>query len=260
MKLLFVSAALSLVASSVYAADAVAVEDVAAIAPTTFSWTGGYVGINAGYAGGKFKNDISGYLVPIPDGARLIRPTGLAGIWDLTANGFVGGVQAGYNWQLSNGFVLGAEADFQGSTLKSKETGSEGNNFFTANSEFTTKVQWWSTVRARLGYTPVERLLVYGTGGLAYGKIKTSYNYNFEYLDDDISSNPSFSTSKTRAGWTVGAGAEYAITSNWTLKSEYLYTDLGTAKMSALMRPFGEGDINSEVKFHTVRVGLNYKF
>lgn len=260
MKLLILCAAMSLAATSAYAADTIVEEEVAAITPNTFSWTGGYIGINAGYAGGKFKNDISGYLEPIPEGARLTRPTGLAGLWDLTASGFVGGVQAGYNWQLRNGLVLGAEADFQGATLKSKDTGSDRNSSFFENSELTTKVQWWGTVRARLGYTPVERLLVYGTGGLAYGKVKTSYNYNHEYIDFDISSHPSFSTSKTKAGWTVGAGAEYAITGNWTLKSEYLYTDLGTAKMSALMRPFGEGDINSKVKFHTVRVGLNYKF
>ncbi|MCH4538747.1 outer membrane protein [Ochrobactrum sp. A-1] len=133
---------------------------------------------------------------------------------DVTSSGFVGGVQAGYNWQFDNGFVLGAEADFQGSNLKGEvKFNADGLGEIKAG----TKVEWFGTVRARLGYTATERLLVYGTGGLAYGKVKS-------YVDlGEIG----ISSSKTRAGWTIGGGAEYAITNNWTLKSEYLYTDLG---------------------------------
>ncbi|MDM7900793.1 porin family protein, partial [Brucella melitensis] len=152
-----------------------------------------------------------------------------SGSLDVTASGFVGGVQAGYNWQLANGLVLGGEADFQGSTVKSKlvdngdlsDIGVAGNLSGDESFGLETKVQWFGTVRARLGFTPTERLMVYGTGGLAYGKVKTSLS---AYDDGE-----SFSAgnSKTKAGWTLGAGVEYAVTNNWTLKSEYLYTDLG---------------------------------
>jgi len=256
MKLLLISAAMSLIVSSAYAADAIVAEEVAVIAPDTFSWTGGYLGINAGYAGGKFKSDFDNFSIATR--ARAVAPYELDGSWEDNASGFVGGVQAGYNWQFENGFVLGAEADFQGSTLKSKNSGSDGSAFFNESSEITTKVQWWGTVRARLGYAATERFLVYGTGGLAYGKIKTSYNYSQSF--DEFNSELGFSTSKTKAGWTIGGGAEYAITNNWTFKSEYLYTDLGTAKGKVNLYDFAESDVSSKVKFHTVRVGLNYKF
>lgn len=263
MRALFTTAALLLVASNAYAADAVVADEVAVIAPDTFSWTGGYIGINAGYAGGKFKSHYEDTTVFIPNGVALrsaVAPYELGGSWEDNASGFVGGVQAGYNWQFQNGLVLGAEADFQGSTLKSKTSGSDDFGFGRENSELTTKVQWWGTVRARLGYTPTDRFLVYGTAGLAYGKVKTSYNYNEDYGEGETYSE-SFSSSKTKAGWTVGAGAEYAITNNWTLKSEYLYTDLGKARGQVSFNDYyNTYDFESKIKFHTVRVGLNYKF
>ena len=95
--------------------------------------------------------------------------------------------------------------------------------------------------------------MVYATGGVAYGKVET-------YGSIDIFGNGvGFSSSKTKVGYTVGAGAEYAINNNWTVKSEYLYTDLGKNKFT-----LGNDDLNANVEaksaFHTVRVGLNYKF
>ncbi|OZV71192.1 hypothetical protein BI319_00070 [Brucella melitensis] len=186
----------------------------------------------------------------------------LSGSLDVTASGFVGGVQAGYNWQLANGLVLGGEADFQGSTVKSKlvdngdlsDIGVAGNLSGDESFGLETKVQWFGTVRARLGFTPTERLMVYGTGGLAYGKVKTSLS---AYDDGE-----SFSAgnSKTKAGWTLGAGVEYAVTNNWTLKSEYLYTDLGKRSFNYIDEENVNINMENKVNFHTVRLGLNYKF
>nr|WP_247642942.1 outer membrane protein [Brucella sp. 63/311] len=185
-----------------------------------------------------------------------------SGSLDVTASGFVGGVQAGYNWQLANGLVLGGEADFQGSTVKSKlvdngdlsDIGVAGNLNGDESFGLETKVQWFGTVRARLGFTPTERLMVYGTGGLAYGKVKTSLS---AYDDGE-----SFSAgnSKTKAGWTLGAGVEYAVTNNWTLKSEYLYTDLGKRSFNYIDEENVNINMENKVNFHTVRLGLNYKF
>jgi outer membrane immunogenic protein len=93
--------------------------------------------------------------------------------------------------------------------------------------------------------------MVYATGGVAYGKVKTYVNAPFD---------EGSSLSDTRVGYTVGAGAEYALTNNVTLKTEYLYTDLGKLKFNV------SDDIDTVVhgaaksQFHTVRVGLNYKF
>ncbi|MGO1164045.1 outer membrane protein [Brucella sp. C7-11G] len=243
MKIILTSVALALASTSAYAADAIAYEEpVAVVVADTFSWTGGYIGINAGYAGGKFKHPFS--ITQQVDDEFFATSDGSL---DVTSSGFVGGVQAGYNYQFENGFVLGAEADFQGSNVKG-EVKFNADNF--GELKAGTKVEWFGTVRARLGYTATERLLVYGTGGLAYGKVKSYADFG----DEGISS------SKTKAGWTVGGGAEYAITNNWTLKSEYLYTDLGKRNLIDISEDGNSFSLDNKVKFHTVRVGLNYKF
>ena len=218
MKQLLLATALVLATGTAYAADVLQEAPVAA----SFDWTGAYIGVNAGGGFGTFKLDPTG---------------GGPGGFDLSASGFLGGVQAGYNWQVGQ-FVYGVEADFQGSDVKGELS--------IGGPSLETKVDWFGTVRARIGYTPVDRFLVYGTGGLAYGH---------EKLDISGLGGPSFS--KTKVGWTVGAGAEYAITNNWSLKSEYLYTDLGKTTFD-LPGPGPDADV--KVPFHTVRVGLNYKF
>ncbi|TPL35997.1 outer membrane protein [Mesorhizobium sp. B2-4-6] len=213
MKQLLLATALVLATGTAYAADVLQEAPVAA----SYDWTGAYIGVNAGGGFGTFKLSPSG---------------GGPGSIDLSASGFLGGVQAGYNWQ-SGQMVYGVEADFQGSDVKGELS--------VGGPSIETKVDWFGTLRARIGFTPVDRFMVYGTGGLAYGHEKISA--------------PGVDLSKTKVGWTVGAGAEYAINTNWTLKSEYLYTDLGKATFTT-----GGSGIDVKVPFHTVRVGLNYKF
>ena len=226
MKYTTLAAALLLSSTSAFAADAIVYNEPApVVVADTFSWTGGYIGLNAGYAGGKFKyNDYAG------NSAKD------------NASGFLGGVQAGYNWQFDQA-IVGIETDFQGGNLKSDAEVSFNGQ--TAGAE--AKVNWFGTTRVRLGYTPVDRFMVYATGGVAYGKVKAS-------AFDGVNS---YSQSDTKVGYTVGAGAEYALTNNVTLKSEYLYTDLGKLKLDDV-----NGNRFGEVKapFHTVRVGVNYKF
>lgn len=258
-------------ASSAYAADIVVVsEPVAPVVPDTFSWTGGYIGINAGYAGGKFKHPVT--VVPTepvppvnptepelePDPVEpepLIfamappSPSSIDTSVDVTSSGFIGGIQAGYNWQFDR-TVIGIETDIQASNLKGEISGSIDDVFgFEAGS----KINWLGTTRVRVGYLPTERFMLYATGGVAYGQVKTygSISGGGETVG--------FSNSKTRVGYTVGAGAEYAFTDHWTLKSEYLYTDLGKTKFTL---PSDGVDVNvtSKTPFHTIRVGVNYKF
>ncbi|WP_420962479.1 outer membrane protein [Brucella sp. IR073] len=240
MKAVLLASVAALFATSAMAADAIVSEPTPpAAAVDTFSWTGGYIGLNAGYAGGKFKH-------PVTLTDELLGETLLSDSIDFDADGFVGGVQAGYNYQLGNGIVLGAEADFQGSTLKGDESELLGT---TLKGE--TKVEWFGTVRARLGYTPVERLLVYATGGLAYGKIKSSLSDGTDSISD----------SETKTGWTVGAGAEYALDNHWTVKGEYLYTDLGKRTLvDFTTADLYNLNVKNDVTFHTIRVGVNYKF
>jgi outer membrane immunogenic protein len=240
---LLASVAVLFVTTSAMAADAVVATEPTPVAADTFSWTGGYIGINAGYAGGKFKHP--GSLTDEVSGETLFSDSA-----NFDADGFIGGAQIGYNWQLDNRVVLGVEADFQGSSVKGDET----YDLAGVEAGIETKVEWFGTVRARLGYTPVDRLLVYATGGLAYGKVESSLS-----LSDGVDS-VSDSYSKTKAGWTVGAGAEYALDKNWTIKGEYLYTDLGKRTLIDYTDAGLNLNLKNDVQFHTIRVGLNYKF
>lgn len=220
-KVILAASAAVLISGTAMAADAIVYNEPAPVViANTFSWEGAYVGVNAGYGFGKMKED-----------EFSIKP-----------RGFVGGIQAGYNWQFDQ-IVAGIEADFQGSTMKKSVSFYDDAGDYEGDLEG--KVQWFGTVRGRLGADIAERTMLYGTAGLAYGKVK------LEAKDDTAY----YSASDTRAGWTAGAGVEHAFTDNVTLKTEYLYTDLGKVK-------FGDADDALKVKtnFHTVRVGVNYKF
>lgn len=218
MKYIFFSAALLLSSTSAFAADAIVNNEPvpAAIAADTFSWTGGYIGLNGGFGGGQFKSNEND------------------GNFKNSASGFLGGIQAGYNWQLDQA-IIGLETDIQASGVKSE--------IAIGNNALSIKNNWFGTTRARIGYTPVDRFMVYATGGVAYGKVKVE--------------NPGLAYSETRTGYTVGGGAEYALTDHVTLKSEYLYTDLGKFKVQDFN---GETLARFKAPIHTVRVGVNYKF
>jgi outer membrane immunogenic protein len=136
----------------------------------------------------------------------------------------------GYNYQWGQ-TVFGVEGDFDWSDAHGR-TGCVAGTCETKN-------RWLSTVRGRLGYA-VDRFMPYITGGAAFGDV----NANIPGVGSDRD---------TRAGWTVGAGAEYAFTPNWSVKAEYLYVDLGKLNCAAC---------GGNVKFNEniVRTGLNYKF
>ncbi|MDH6231061.1 outer membrane immunogenic protein [Mesorhizobium soli] len=211
----------TLLSTGAFAADIVSTEPAPEVIPV-FSWTGAYVGLNAGFGGGKFKHEMPG--------------SGMS--FNPQSSGFVGGVQVGYNYQIDQ-WVVGAEADFQGASIK-------GETEFDSGAKLGTKLDWYGTVRARAGVLANDRLLVYATGGLAYGRTKT----HMEAPDAGVSD------SKTKAGWTVGAGVEYAVTDHVSLKTEYAYTDLGKARV---FDSLGSG-LDRKVNFHTVKFGINYKF
>lgn len=188
-----------------------------------FTWTGFYVGANAGYAWGQIDSTNLGVI------------GGFGGFDD--PDGFIGGGQIGYNYQIGQ-WVIGAEADFQGADLKA--TANFGG--ITASNE----INYFGTVRARVGYA-FDRFLPYVTGGFAYGNVKNKVTTPFGSFSDD----------NTQYGWTVGAGLEYAFTNNLTAKLEYLYVDLDKESIQV---PGGTFNSNVETKFSVVRAGLNYKF
>lgn len=234
-----------------------------------WTWTGVYIGVNVGYSWGKsetdatFTNNTTGVLLA-------------ASSSDFKLNGAIGGGQIGANWQ--NGiWVLGAEADIQwsgqkGSTIFSCPVVGLGApcNPVTAGpgfgvsptATFNQKLEWFGTVRARLGVTPSPTTLLYVTGGLAYGEIETDGVISgFSLAQLPVSA--AFNHSTTKSGWTVGGGIEGRLSGNWTGKIEYLYMDLGTVSGTATLltsNPPLRFDYSSRITDNIVRVGLNYKF
>jgi outer membrane immunogenic protein len=197
-----------------------------------YNWTG-YAGVNAGYA---WEDPTVNYTPnnAVISGGGNVRPVGS---WD--NSGALGGFQIGYNWQFSPQWVAGIEADINASDIKGSNTSAGMLGFATA--QFTTgqKVDWFGTVRGRLGFLPTDRLLVYGTGGLAYGEVKENTSIttigagtnvtNGGFGVSCVANQTCFagSASGVRTGWTAGVGVEYAIWQNLTAKAEYLYVDLG---------------------------------
>ena len=262
------SACIALVLTAVAGPDALPQRDskdkevMAAPAPSCdYSWTGFYIGINGGYGWGSADTD----FVPLPDATSFfaLEPTTL----NPDPAGFIGGGQLGYNFQW-NWLVLGAETDFQGSDMEGSETsspiinivgtGGRPNSFLAAHE----RTQWFGTARARIGFAPFCRTMVYATGGLAYGNVDYSANTNF---GNGITYPVAFS--QTKAGWTVGGGLEYALSHHWSLKAEYLYYDLGDeSRTQDQLRsgvPVGSGfqvRYNFETTAHIVRGGLNFRF
>jgi len=256
--------------------------------PPIFSWTGLYAGINAGYTWSNSNlvdtdtADVFGNPALGGGVAAGVASAALAtGSVPANINGFIGGGQIGYNYQFANSFVAGLEADIQGiaasngSTLEFSQAPVAGfpANPIDQNLSSSRRLDYLGTVRGRLGFTITPTLLVYGTGGLAYGQTQSSTSItqiveNSAALPNHSSSFGSFSN--TRVGWTAGGGIEWLFAPNWSVKAEYLYYNLGsvTYGLSPLQNfttagtLFTSGDPVSRTRFtgNIVRAGLNYHF
>jgi len=251
---------LALGAAGAQAADLI--EAPVVVAPEVFNWTGFYVGVHGGLAAGKNDYSVSGY-----QDHNVLGFSTFGGSDDENANGGFGGVQVGYNYQFGSSFVAGVEADIAAASISSDSSSvfgieSWGGSTRPLDLGVDSKVDWFGTLRARLGFA-VDNVLFYGTGGAAYGHVKTSYNIDYNNGEDTLSG----SNSETQWGWTVGAGFEYGITKNVTLKAEYLYVDLGSANLANDVTVHDTGfryinldNADVDTKFHTLKAGLNYKF
>lgn len=198
-------AALAVVPVAAQAADlgpAPSYKAPAYVAPSYATWTGFYVGVNAGYGFGSADAGAGG---------------------DFDPKGFLVGGTLGYNLQTGI-WVWGIEGDIAYSAMKDDVAGIEA------------KVPWFGTVRGRIGYAGWGSLLPYITGGAAIAKLEV---------------DGAAGGSDTKVGYTIGAGLEYALYSNWSVKVEYLYADLGKFDIAGT-----DVDFNT----HIVRAGLNYRF
>jgi outer membrane immunogenic protein len=131
------------------------------------------------------------------------------------------------------------------------------------------QLNWFGTARVRFGYVPTQRLLVYGTGGLAYGEVQGNLEWSNVFSGIATSRYWQGSDSDVRVGWTLGAGAEYALTSSISIRAEYLYLDLGKSNVSAnysglypQSAPWTQIYYTSsrDNKFNIARAAVAYKF
>jgi outer membrane immunogenic protein len=239
------------------------------VAPVYYSWTGWFVGGNAGGARGR-SNDPSSFSCPAGAGCSVNNPTNLANITSaatgsISLSGFTGGGQIGYNWQ-AGAIVYGAETDFNALDLKGSRAASVGS--VTTSSVFnpatSVETNWLFTMRGRVGWTATPRVLLYGTGGLAVTDLKVANTYTTTNNPANTAAGAS-SASNTMTGWTVGAGAEWALAGNWRVKAEYLYVDFGSVSTAASVNngTFANSNVlqtSADLKAHIARFGLNLAF
>lgn len=237
---------------------------VMALAPT---WTGFYIGGNVGYGWDKGSSGLSAFAtdpVIAPALADVLAAGSYPSSFSPNARGVIGGGQIGYNWQVSPQWLFGLETDLQASDIK----GSVSQTLFpalfdTTSTSFTKSIEWFGTVRGRVGFLVNPQWLLYGTGGLAYGRTKTTFG------TVDVTSGcivggticAGGSLSDVHVGWTAGAGVEAMVAPNWSVKLEYLYVDLGkqTFDIPSFTVPV-TFTTSTHFQEHIVRGGLNYHF
>ncbi|MGJ5082260.1 outer membrane protein [Bradyrhizobium sp. HKCCYLS3013] len=260
------SAVSLLLASSLgaFAADLPARYTKAPPPAVIYNWTGFYFGGSVGYGWGRSNlnttlDQTSSWAV---EGAAFQNQFVNISNNRLNPAGVLGGLQAGYNWQSGAG-VFGIEADINGSDLNKRTVYTAANPPTTRTFNESIRNDWFMTLRGRAGYA-VDTTLFYVTGGLAVGNVKGSWD-----LTSANGYTKTASANETRVGWTVGAGVEHAFAPNWTVKAEYLYTDLGSINytsayvLGSTFAPPGSNYVerlSQDFSFHTVRVGVNYKF
>jgi outer membrane immunogenic protein len=262
-----------------------------------YEWTGFYIGLSAGggFGLGGINNNVTSALCSVAfiglgcdlDQASSAAVAAVPGGFDRTKpSGFIGGGQIGYNYQMG-WFVWGVEADFSGADISGSNSKTATATVVdviapavivnTATGTANQKLDWLGTLRGRVGFVPFTPLLVYATGGLAYGHVSIdttlSETATVTLLPGvpgvcPCSATSTASTSSTQFGWTVGGGAEWMFAPHWSLKAEFLYYDLGHVSADMALTQFSGGvpfttiGITSRVNFNgdIARGGINYRF
>jgi outer membrane immunogenic protein len=233
-----------------------------------FSWTGFYVGVNAGGAWGDGESNSP--LRNLGGGQEYI-PSVVADInaqahRSFDPSAFTGGVGLGYNIQHGS-LVFGVVADFNSIRLKESKTVVANFTGFGPPVTYSDQVaaNWLITTRAKLGIA-AGQLLFYGTGGAAFTDLKYRHQFIEGAFAGTSNGTESAKLSETKTGWTVGGGVDYALSRNWTIGAEYLFADFGKVSSvgNRVIFPGGPGtsvfDHSAELTTNIVRANLTYKF
>jgi outer membrane immunogenic protein len=230
----------------------------ASMAPVAapFSWYGFYIGGQVGYDWGRQAINLTPDVNYAPAFALGALPSSLAA----NPRGVLGGVQWGSNWQFGR-IVLGTASDFSFSDAKASQTSFNTVNPAGITNVGSQKLTWLSTTRVRAGYTIMDNLLIYGTGGLADGRASANSSSTVTGLCGVGGNCPAGGDTKTLWGWAGGGGVEYAM-GHWSVNLEYLHYDLGRLNYN-MTDPTAPGQfITASTKFSgdIVRGGVNYRF
>ena len=243
-----------------------------------FNWSGFYVGINGGAAWGDARARTSavctdttpvppdglGAGVDCPFAADQVAAVGPIGSGSLSDRGILGGVQAGVNVQKGS-LVYGFEVDVQSFNLGASRSGTgqdpnNAGNQITIATSFDT--DWLFTARSRLGWVASSNALIYVTGGVAATELAVNNSLSSSLAG---AAHGAGGASGRVVGWTLGGGVEWALSSNWTLRGEYLFMDFGKVTANTPVRDDTHGFSNNlattvDLSAQIARVGLNYKF
>lgn len=248
MRTALIAAGLILGSASAFAADmpvARKAPQVAVQAP--YSWTGLYIGAHLGAGWSTTESRLDSLTIgptPVALGLPLASHTG---------NGFLGGAQVGFNYQVGSNLVLGVEADGAWTDL-------HGSAPCLVAFTCTDKTKWMATAAGRVGFT-FDRTMIFVKGGAAWAKHDHSVDLSL------VGVTVNASGSSTRTGWLIGTGVEQALGLGWSAKVEYNYIDFGSADLNMPVSITGAGvvpAITAATSFtdrtHVVKGGLNYRF
>jgi outer membrane immunogenic protein len=232
------------------------------------NWTGFYVGLNAGGAFARSGDpSTTASCAGTYFGCADALAVSAAGTGSMSKAAFVGGGQAGYNWQV-NAVVLGGEVDFDSFNVRLSRTGSGvlptiGGTFTITSSASS---DWLFTARGRIGWA-FDNLLLYGTGGLAETQLNASNSYMDTAGYPPGPGTGAWNTSAIKLGWTAGGGVEWALNRNWSVKAEYLFVKFGSINafgtVISTVNPTGYASAigtSTDLTASIARAGVNYKF
>ena len=222
--------------------------------PILYSWTGFYIGGNIGGGFDGTKTGFSGSPALAANFAANQLPTSLAP----GDGGLVGGVQVGYNYQLSTIWLVGVEADIQGQGYKgtSSVTPTPTGNFAPITTTVENHSDYFGTVRGRAGWLATPQFLIYGTGGFAYGREEASFALAVPGAVPFIAT----ANTSTKYGYAAGAGFEIMSVPHWMFRVEYLYLGLGNVSATGTVLPGLTLTATQPIRESVLRAGLSYKF
>lgn len=274
---------LTVIAAPAFGADLPARKGQPLAPPPAFTWTGLYIGFTFAHTW-TGSDPIDARTVNLADstltGFGQVSALGANGVVGARLDGFLSGGQIGYNWQFTDNFVVGLEADVSGVSVRGG--GGFGNivangpaSYAVTSATLRRSLEYLGTVRGRLGYAVTPNILVYATGGLAFGGANQTLTLQQTLVPSAlVARTVKGNQYDNLVGWTIGGGAEMALSRALSAKLEYLYYDLGQLSLSGSgMSPFAFSNIatgavplvnasaiSTRINGHLLRLGLNYRF